>query len=658
MPSGTRGFRCRHLRVRANIRHAPTVVSFMAKQLLLAATLLLQSACVPHFPTPMSAAQLEQFDSGAALVAYLAQPGAETSVCDMGSTGPHLHKWAPQDSKAWVDGLVDGEVSQDVWRACATALLRSAPSTALPELLHAAGRGYRRLLRQLDFEDSYQAQTRVIELHRLYLRRSPTLQPPAAAARELFEELRSALFAQHLGPYATKLATQLLTAYDLEHGRWRGRALDVATLDALFAARDLEALHMIRVRSSSEQLRSEAKRRIIRLHIATSTFPEVKANSAEVEETLMRLGHNPQDPKTHPVLSGTLGKLRWQSVSVRQNLAQQTASLIGRGSGHREASTLPLRGALSVKLQGLSQPVTLCADATSLDPTPCIAAKHVSLGHPLARIHNNQLELKSGVRIADTLDLARGGSKLELRVRVAGVVIEKHALPLRFDNLDGQLRISPKNDRYGERGHALRVSVDCPDNELLRFTATADGMAQRDAFVHVADLDRFRLENHGRPGEPGVPGSDGSRGMAGVSCSDGGPGGDGSSGGPGGPGGDGGDIRVEITCRDGVHGGVGFALLRDILQRIVHSIGGEGGPGGPGGRGGEGGFAGSSRPRRTHVDNKGVEWVDDKGCSAGNSGRDGSAGLRGPRGRDGRPGSVTIVSGQAVRSQQADASRR
>lgn len=249
--------------------------------------------------------------------------------------------------------------------------------------------------------------------------------------------------------------------------------------------------------------------------------------------------------------------------------------------------------------------------------------------------------LRTEMPIDDASVLARNAGKLDLIVRVAGVEIDKRTLPVRFENTDGKLLIKRRDARHGEPGPELRVAVDCPNGELLSFAADS-GTEQRTAFVEVADIQRFRLENHGAPGSPGTPGSDGSPGISGSDCQNGGRGGDG---GPGGPGGDGGNIRVEIVCRDGVHAGVGFSLLRDTLQRVVHSIGGPGGPGGDGGNGGRGGFAGSSRPRRTHRDNNGREWVDDKGCSAGITGSSGSDGSNGPDGANGRLGSVSITSG-------------
>jgi hypothetical protein len=602
------------------------------------------SGCYEYFTKPMSATTLAHHNSGRALAEYLSQPDASPEVCDMRSAEPHITQLRPEDSEDLVDGLVEGRVPPVVWRACVTALLPSAPSDVLPEFLNAAGRGYRELITRDGIESDYQYQLRLLELHMLYLDRPHTVQPGAAVARELFEALREAHSKKHLGPYAMKLAAQLLEAYDLEHGRWRGRALDLPALDELFAARDAASLHLILARSSSEQLRDEAKRRIIRLHIASSKFPEVKAQSAQVEETLMRLGYNPQDPNERSVLGGRLTRFPWQSLRVQQNFEQQTASLFGQGPAFDGASALPLRGLLRVKMKGLSRPITLCADASALDPTPCLAAKHVSIAHPLVRFRKQQLELRTEMPIDDAGVLARNAGKLDLSVRVAGVEVDKRTLPVRFESTDGRLLIQRRNARYGEHGPELRVAVDCPNGELLSFAADS-GTEQRSAFVEVADIERFSLENHGAPGRPGTPGSDGSPGTSGSDCQDGGRGGDGGTGGPGGPGGDGGNVRVEIVCRDGVHTGVGFSLLRDTLQRVVHSIGGPGGPGGRGGNGGRGGFAGSSRPRRTHRDSNGREWVDDKGCPAGSSGSSGSDGWSGPEGSEGRPGIVSITSG-------------
>jgi len=591
----------------------------------------------------MSATTLAHHNTGRALAEYLSQPDASPDVCDMRSAEPHISQLRPEDSAAVVDGLVEGRVPPVVWRACVTVLLQSAPSVVVPEFFNAAGRGYRELITNDSIESDYQRQLRLLELHMLYLDRPHTLQPEAAVARELFEALREAHTKQHLGTYAMKLAAQLLEAYDLEQGRWRGRALDLPALDALFTARDAASLHLILARSNSEQLRDEAKRRIIRLHIAGSKFPEVKAQSAQVEETLMRLGYNPQDPKDGSILGGRLSRFPWQSLSVQQNFELQTASLIGRGPAFDGASALPLRGLLRVKMKGLSRPITLCADASALDPTPCLSAKHVRIDHPLVRFRKQQIELRTEMPIDETNVLARNASKLDLIVRVAGIEIDKRTLPVRFESTDGALLIQRRDARHGEHGPELRVAVDCPNGELLSFAADS-GTEQRTAFVEVADIERFRLENHGAPGSPGSPGSDGSSGTSGSDCQNGGRGGDGGAGGPGGPGGDGGNVRVEIVCRDGVHTGVGFSLLRDTLQRVVHSIGGPGGPGGRGGNGGRGGFAGSSRSRRTHRDNNGREVVDDKGCSAGNTGSSGSDGSSGPDGPNGRPGIVSIAS--------------
>jgi hypothetical protein len=614
----------------------------MGHRLKLAAALLWLSACAEVFPRPMSAAMVAHYNSGAALTAYLAQPGAQPEVCDMQRHGPHIRRLWAKDGEALVDGLIEGAVPPPVWRACVNALLDSAPPTVLREFMHEAGYGFRELIGQTQLESNPRAQAALLELNHLYLERPHTLQPQPEIARKLFAELREALAKQRFGPLGTKLGTRLLEAYDLEHGLWKGHALDVAALDDLFNAQDAAALHLILSRGSSELLRSEAKRRLIRLHIAASQFAEVKADPAGVEETLMRRGFNAQSPETHRVVSGNLDPLPWQSVIVYQDFERQTANLFGRGPSYDGASELPLLGALHVQLEGISRPITLCADPDALDPTPCLLDENVSVGEQYARVHDNALQLRTGIRIADALALARSGGKLDLRVRVAGVAIDNYALPVHFDRRDRVLAFYADDARYGEPGPALRVVVDCPNSELLSFTASEGGEA-RSAFVPVAALQNFALESRGAPGHPGAVGSSGWSGSSGAACQDGQSGGNGGMGGPGGPGGDGGDIRVEIACRDGVHAGVGFALLRDALWRSVHSLGGPGGPGGSGGRGGRGGSGGMSRSKRTHLDRDGREVVDDPGCSAGHNGLSGFDGASGPPGPDGRPGVVTIA---------------
>jgi len=46
--------------------------------------------CAPQFPSPMTAAQLVQYNSGPALVAYLAQSDASPTVCDLHALSPHV----------------------------------------------------------------------------------------------------------------------------------------------------------------------------------------------------------------------------------------------------------------------------------------------------------------------------------------------------------------------------------------------------------------------------------------------------------------------------------------------------------------------------------------------------------------------------------------
>jgi hypothetical protein len=51
--------------------------------------------CAQRFELPMTAAEAAAHGTGAALVAYLGQPDASASMCDLRGTGPHLFAVSP-----------------------------------------------------------------------------------------------------------------------------------------------------------------------------------------------------------------------------------------------------------------------------------------------------------------------------------------------------------------------------------------------------------------------------------------------------------------------------------------------------------------------------------------------------------------------------------
>src|SRR6185503_19182329 len=157
----------------------------------------------------------------------------------------------------------------------------------------------------------------------------------------------------------------------------------------LAASKDEPTLRLFVDRLPTEDLRNEARRRIVRLHIAASTYPEVRANADDVEERVLIRGSNPIDLAKQAPTRGWLDEdhVPMRGVLVRQDLWNQTAKLLGYRNNAPPLSILPdlqLRHALDVDVAGVSKPVTICAPKKELDPTPCIAPEDVRLGNPVA----------------------------------------------------------------------------------------------------------------------------------------------------------------------------------------------------------------------------------------------------------------------------------
>src|SRR5439155_3179152 len=137
---------------------------------------------------------------------------------------------------------------------------------------------------------------RVAALHQLYVERPHGLDPHADVMRGLLEDLRRAIVGKRLGANAARFGEDLLATIDLERGEWQGRRVDGALLDALAAAHDETLLRRCMDRLPDASLRTEARRRVIRLHIAASPFPEVRQNAATVEPIVLKLGAYPVSP--------------------------------------------------------------------------------------------------------------------------------------------------------------------------------------------------------------------------------------------------------------------------------------------------------------------------------------------------------------------------
>jgi len=594
------------------------------------------AACATGLPLPMTAAELVRYDSGPALVAYLGQPDASPAVCDPRARGPHVPAFTADIRRALIGGFVDGKIAAVPWRRCVEAALNGLPPDQVSSLVDDVMLSYRKLLKDSDLETDPAFAERVATIQRLYVDRPFGLDGHPTVLAPFLDDLRTSLATNKLGAVARTFTAELIATVDLEHGIWQGRRVDLPMMDALAAAGNEMTLTRFAERLRKPGLREQAKRRIVRVHVALSAFDEVHADAAAVEDAVMRDGYNRIALDDHHLVRAWFdeSKAAIRNVLVRQRVWQQSATLLGYALQRPTLSVLPelaFRGSLWAELQSVSHPVTLCDSKQALDPTPCIAISSVSLGSPFTYLDNGGLfHFRDNVGEKEVIPLAAR---------------DAFALPVA---LDGQPAVSllwglsyerPENldfsgPGHGDRGPDLDVRVEHPNQRRYVFTVHSD-RGEHVAVVETADLAAFHVASRGAQGEAGWNGTPGSTGTSGGTCSDGGQGGPGGDGGNGGNGGDGGNINVVIAC-----GLVPCDV--DLIKRIIFSAGGDGGGGGWGGAGGSGGSGGSGRSPSTHTDSDGNTIVDDPGCSPGSSGASGPSGANGWPGQAGRPGRVAV----------------
>lgn len=594
--------------------------------------------CAPPFPLPMTAAQLAQHNSGPALVAYLSQSDASPTVCDLHALSPHVSKITRDIRAALVDGMMDGKINPALWRRCVDVLVERLPRQEAAPLFDDLVRAYRRNLADSDLERDPSHAQRLATLHRLYLERPAGLDGNPKVREAMSEEIRVALAKGQLGPVATHFGQELVATIEVENGRWQGHVVDAAMMDALATSGNEMTLTRFVERLPSAELREQAQRRIVRVHIALSPFQEVRDGAAAVEETLIREGHNRIALKEHPLLSATLdaSKTVVRDVLVRQHVWTQNATLLGYAATRSTLSVLPevsFRRALWAKLQKLSRPVSVCEHWKNLDPSPCIAAEDVSLDNPVAyRGSGGDFHFKDEIGVREIVALAKN-DKFVLPVKIGGRPAASLDWGLSYEKPDDLAFDGPSS---GGVGPSLRVRVERPTATRFVFSVTAP-QGTYTAVVEASNIHDFHVVSRGAPGLPGATGNKGSPGTAGAECSDGERGGDGGPGSDGERGGDGGEIVVDGTCAS-----ASCPDTVELLRTIILSVGGLGGPGGAGGAGGPGGPGGSSRSPSTHINSYGESVTDDPGCSSGSNGGAGAPGASGSPGRAGRPGKVTF----------------
>jgi hypothetical protein len=613
--------------------------------------LVLSAACRGGPAQPITAVDLAKDERKDALSRYLAQKGATAAVCNRASPGPQAPKGDAESFEALTDALLDGSVPPKLFQRCAMLLLESAPADEASLLLDELAHTSRALLSSKAIETDPERQAILDAVHGAVLLRKPETAPHADAIEDDLAALRDALENGRLGPKAQRYGKELLAGIELERGQWKGKPVTAATLDHLERQKDASTLRRMMQRLPDATMKQEARRRLARLHIAASPSAYVRANASEIEDKVVETGRNAIDPSTMPAQKGFFDgeKSRVKGVLVRQNVWKQTATLLafeGSEPGSSLLGSVDLRGALFLRVDGLDEPITLCAPSDALDPTPCLSPTDIKPKVPIAYVDDKGLlHFVEKVTSRDAMRLVYETPNLPLPFEVRGKEVLTIEWPLVYE--------SPGSVVFtGSRGTTspdLQVVLERRRSPRLFFEVKAP----QGAFVGVVeegDRDSFLIATRGAPGTPGTAGSPGTTGSAGsmgmaASCpgsrggngGNGGRGGNGGPGGPGGPGGDAGDVSVRISCLGGDCGN-----LADLAARMVRSEGGPGGPGGRGGPGGAGGPGGSGGSGTSCFNYTTKQTTYVGGGSPGSAGSPGSTGANGPPGAPGRPGKVSI----------------
>jgi hypothetical protein len=596
------------------------------------------AGCAAGYHGPLTPADVAQAHEPKALVMYLRQPAADPSVCDAAAGGPHVVADGGAGA-ALLEALETGTVEPGIWQACVDRLLASAGGEAQAALLDAMLRTYRALVTDPRLERDPAVQTRLAALTAVYDARSPDIRVPAAPAAALGAALRKA--APALGPLGRESAEAMIAQLDVERAVWGPRPINAAYLDELTTPDNEPFLTYLAQRLPDQAMRAEARRRVIRVHIAASPFAEVQEDATHVEAMMVELGKNPISTKLQLPTAARLDakQLPIDRVVISQDVRAQIASVVGvppAGVGGATVPAIALRGALTFTVPGVSQPVTLCGAASELDPSPCLLSGDVAVDSPFAHLDDaGNLQLTESIDAGQIVELARGSSGLiAVPLAIGHQTITTLAWPVAFAAPPPAVFIA---DQVAGAGPALNVVVEQRGDLLIYAIDHGRGIAW--AVAPVAAAAKFPIVSRGgegRPGTDGKPGKDGMEGVSGgmdSSGTDGLPGADGSDGGPGGPGGTGGPIHIQLTCEAAACDGI-IASLRTAI-RSAGGPGGLGGRGGAGGHGGRGGAAGSPSSA--------------SGTVLATSGAPGADGLPGEDGRPGAFGSAGTIRFQIER---------
>ena len=591
--------------------------------------LVFVTGCHHRFPLPYTGEQLSRDSSnwpGEALVHYLGQANADVSVCDLSS----MQRNDDELVDPFVAALEESKLEPARWQQCATQLVPALPPKQREY-------GYGRLARMIiALLDVGQAAPRLIAAHEVLATR-PREPSPAldALLGRLLEWPR-----ERLAPALPPVFDALVATLELDHGQLAGKTLTEADITNTV---DEAMLTRMAARLPSEDLKSAARHRLIKLRIDGSEFTEVKQRAAEVEAAVFSTGRWVQPAGALRLQRPELPLALPFEAMVRQDVERQLVFLEAPGRGAEKlVPVLDLKPSLRFSV-GFSHPLSVCSPPASLCVDPCIDARDLEVANPLVKLDGEGLlRLPAQLPMSDAMELARADEGLVLPVRLVGHLVTSMQVPLRFE-VPGSIIYEASE---GQTGPAVNVVVQ-PVASALLFSTVSEHGTRRDAILPrgvPSSFEVLSLGGRGFSGEDGRTGSEGSRGYNGraaicpsTPAEAGGQGGEGRRGGDGGPGGRGGDggfVNVTLRC------GAACPAEEQLVRTIAHSAGGAGGSGGDGGHGGRGGEGGDGGSGTSCTVNGQTENL--PSGSSGSRGDDGPRGRTGPSGSDGRDGPVQV----------------
>lgn len=620
------------------LRPAPSRRRLSLGPALLPVSILL-TQCAPHLPLPYTQGQLRadmRKHPGYALAHYLSQANADPAVC--GKDSGYRPSLDEQFFDRLFDALADGKTDESHFATCMVLLLPRASAKMASYALTLAAKNYIELLPDLGKEAGTLPKLKAIL--RIVAGRPAGVEWSRPELKAFRAQLVHLVMEREVGAEGAGQIAEMLAVVDLETGRYEGQVVTEATIDGID---DIDVLARFNKRLPSAKLRSYARRRIVRVRIARSEYPEVRDNAARVEAVVLKTGRNALAADVK-ILDSEYDTLSGPEIGVliRQDVRTSTATFLGFSRSKGKLSIFPaidLRGRLRFKVPVVQSAVTFCAPAEELDPSPCIDSSKLRLDNDVARFdEDGRVHFREHLQIDTAIELLADGGWFRLSPGSAQQSYASIDFGLWYESPGDFVRTGG----VGGRGPNLHIKVREAHG---RFVFDVSG---RHFVVEKTYAGRLQIGSRGGRGRGGYAGSagmNGSPGMNGSSAScysagrNGGRGHNGTNGGmggPGGAGGDGGDVLVAFAC-DGPQ----CVASRRLLRSMLVSEGGAGGPGGPGGRGGSGGPGGSGGSGTScYRDGK---TTSKPGGSAGSRGSDGATGSPGPSGIPGSAGKIIIL---------------